>query len=112
MGLTTDLEGIRHAYGLCFVWAPWAYVTRLPVNEQWGDGWERAPYEKHAGLPYNDAAQQILTVAFDGPLLQPDAAYDGRPRCVNEINRGDAPWLTSGLLRSRLRRRTITQDSH
>lgn len=93
MGLSTDLDGVRHAYGLCFVRVPWAYFTRLPLNEQWGDGWERAPYEQHAGLPYEDAPQQILTVAFDGPLLPPDAGYDGRARSVNEINRGDAPWL-------------------
>ncbi|ABE31123.1 hypothetical protein DR64_4001 [Paraburkholderia xenovorans LB400] len=93
MGLTTDLDGVRHAYGLCFVRVPWAYFTRLPLTGQWGDGWERAPYEQHAGLPYEDAAQQILTVAFDGPLLPPDAGYDGRARSVNEINRGDAPWL-------------------
>jgi hypothetical protein len=93
MGLTTDLDAVRHAYGLCFVRAPWAYFTRLPLDQQWGDGWERAPYEKQAGLPYEDAAQQILTVAFDGPLLPPDAGYDGRERSVNEINCGDAPWL-------------------
>jgi hypothetical protein len=93
MALATDLDGVRHAYGLCFVRAPWAYFTRAPLAQQWGDGWERAPYERHAGLPYDDAPQQILTVAFDGPLLPPDAAYDGRERSVNEINRGDAPWL-------------------
>ncbi|KAA1014287.1 hypothetical protein FVF58_05285 [Paraburkholderia panacisoli] len=93
MALATDLDGVRHAYGLCFVRAPWAYFTRAPLDQQWGDGWERAPYERHAGLPYDDAPQQILTVAFDGPLLPPDAGYDGRERSVNEINRGDAPWL-------------------
>jgi len=26
MGLTTDLDGARHAYGLCFGCAPWAYA--------------------------------------------------------------------------------------
>jgi hypothetical protein len=93
MGLTTDLDGVRHAYGLCFVRAPWAYFTRLPLDQQWGDGWERTPFERHAGLPYEDTAQQILTVAFDGPLLSPDAGYDGRAYSVNEINRGDSPWL-------------------
>lgn len=99
MGLTTDLDGVQHAYGLCFVRMPWAYFTRLPLNDQWGDGWERAPYEREAGLPYDDAAQQILTVAFDGPLLPPDAGYDGHARSVNDINRGDAPWLrTQGFI--------------
>lgn len=93
MALTTDLDGVRHAYGLCFVRAPWAYFTRMPLDQQWGEGWECAPFEQHAGLPYDDAEQQILTVAFDGPLLTPDTGYDNRARSVNEINRGDAPWL-------------------
>ncbi|NYH19919.1 hypothetical protein [Paraburkholderia bryophila] len=92
MGLTADLDGVRHAYGLCFVRAPWAYFTRLPLDQQWGDGWEQAPYEQHAGLPYDDGPEQILTVAFDGPLQVPNADY-GKQLSVIEINRGDAPWL-------------------
>ncbi|WP_230413027.1 hypothetical protein [Paraburkholderia antibiotica] len=93
MSLVTNLDGVRRVYGLCFVRLPWAYFTRLPLDQQWGDGWERAPYAQHAGPPYDDAAQQILTVAFDGPLLTPDAGYAGRALSVNEINRGAAPWL-------------------
>lgn len=93
MGLTADLHDVRCAYGLCFVRAPRAYFTRLPLDQQWGDGWERVPYDKHAGVPYNDSSGQILTVAFDGPLYPPNLAYDGRIRSVNEITRGEAPWL-------------------
>ncbi len=93
MGLIADLHGAREAYGLCMVRAPWAYFTRLPLNQQWGDGWEHAPYEKYAGAPYDDAAAQILTVAFDGPLYPPDSGYDGKARSANEINQGAAPWL-------------------
>jgi hypothetical protein len=93
MGLTTDLSSVRHAYGLCFVRAPWAYFTRLPLDRQWGDGWERAPYQKQATEPYDDAAAQILVVAFDGPLLTPDAGEGSRDLSVNQINCGDAPWL-------------------
>lgn len=66
---------------------PWAYFARLPLDEQWGNGWKRVPYEKDAGLPYGDAAHQILTIAFDGPLLPPNAGHDSRERSVNEINR-------------------------
>jgi hypothetical protein len=93
MGLIANLDGVRHAYGLCFVRAPWAYFTRLPLDQQWGDGWERTPYEQHAGAPYDDGPAQILTVAFDGPLYPPNAGYDGTMHSVIEINRGDAPWL-------------------
>lgn len=86
-------DGVRHAYGLCFVRAPWAYFTRLPLDQQWGDGWERVPYQQHAGPPYTDSPEQILTVAFDGPLYAPDLGYDGKERSANEINRGEMPWL-------------------
>ncbi|WP_233853681.1 hypothetical protein [Paraburkholderia sp. HD33-4] len=92
MSLVSNLDGVRHAYRLCFVRAPWACFTRLPLDQQWGDGWERAPYEQYAGLPYDDA-QQILTVAYDGALLTPDAGYAGHPLSANEINRGVVPWL-------------------
>jgi hypothetical protein len=93
MALVSDLEGVRNAYGLCFVRTPWAYFTRLPLDRQWGDGWESTPYEHHAGPPYDDTSQQILTVAFDGPLLTPDAGENASMLSVNEINRGEAPWL-------------------
>jgi hypothetical protein len=93
MAHVTDLNGVRQMYGLCFVRAPWAYFTRAPLDQQWGDGWERAPYERHAGPPYDDAAKQIVTVAFDGPLLTPDAGDGAQELSVNDINRGSAPWL-------------------
>jgi hypothetical protein len=93
MGLTANLDGVRQAYELCFVRAPWAYFTRVPLDQQWGDGWERVPYEQHAGPPYDDSPAQILTLAFDGPLYTPDRGYDGKMRSVIDINRGDAPWL-------------------
>ncbi len=91
--MTANLEGVRHAYGLCFVRAPWVYFTRLTLDQQWGDGWERVPYEQHAGPPYADSHERILTVAFDGPLYTPDLGYDSKERSVNEINRGEMPWL-------------------
>ncbi|CAE6761350.1 hypothetical protein R75483_03573 [Paraburkholderia domus] len=43
--------------------------------------------------PYSDSPEQILTVAFDGPLYPPDLGYDGKERSANEINRGEMPWL-------------------
>lgn len=93
MALTADLDGVRHAYGLCFVRAPWAYFTCLPLDQQWGDGWERVPYEQHASVPYDDSPGQILTVAFDGPLYPPNAGDGGKMKSAIEINQGEAPWL-------------------
>ena len=93
MGLSVDLDGVRYAYRLCFVRSPWAFFTCQPLERQWGDRWEEVPYERHAGHPYDDRPDQILKVAFDGPLLTPDAGYDGQALSAYEINRGDAPWL-------------------
>jgi hypothetical protein len=93
MEATANLSGVHSIHGLCFVRAPWAYFTRLPLAQQWGDRWEIASCKGPAGAPYSDSPDQILTVAFDGPLLMPDKAYDGRLRSVMEINCGKVPWL-------------------
>jgi hypothetical protein len=93
MTLTVNLDGVRDAYRLCFVRSPWAYFTRLPLDLQWGNRWELTPCDAHTGAPYNDRPDQILKVAFDGPLFTPDQGRDGRALSVLEINRGEAPWL-------------------
>ncbi|MGF6300262.1 hypothetical protein OKW42_003592 [Paraburkholderia sp. WC7.3d] len=103
MGLTADLDGVRHAYGLCFVRAPWAYFTRVPLDQQWGDGWERVPYEQHAGVPYDDMPEQILTVAFDGPLYPPmratTATRAASSRSIGATPRGCARRISSATRR-------------
>jgi hypothetical protein len=93
MSLLVNLDGVRHAYRLCFVRTPWAFCTRVPLDQQWGEYWERAPYQESAGDPYDDAPDQILKVAFDGPLFTPDAGRDGHIRSVLDINAGQTPWL-------------------
>lgn len=37
---------------LCYVSHPFAYFTTQPVENQWGDDWDDAPYEHNAGSPY------------------------------------------------------------
>ena len=37
---------------LCYVDSPWAYFTTRPLEKQWGDDWNDAPYEHNAGTPY------------------------------------------------------------
>ncbi|TDN63208.1 hypothetical protein B0G77_6840 [Paraburkholderia sp. BL10I2N1] len=99
MSLTVNLDGVRHAYGLCFVRAPWAYFTRLPLHHQCGDRWDLSPYETHAGEPYDDSADQILKVAFDGPLFTPTRAVTARhsapSRSIAAMCRGCAPKASS-----------------
>ena len=48
---------------LCFVDKTWAYFTTKPIESQWGDDWDDAPYEHNAGEPYgpcwhNEPAQR------------------------------------------------------
>lgn len=78
---------------LCYVDAPWAYFTTKPLNEQWGDDWDDAPYEHNAGRPYEDAGHEIIKVAFDGPFIEPCDGVINSPYCVQQINRKHVAWL-------------------
>lgn len=97
MGLSMNLDGVGGAYRLCFIRVPWAFFTRFPLDCQWGDRWEIVPYEAYAGDPYDDSPYQTLKLAFDGPLVTPEAGRDGRARSVLKINlesnRNNMPWL-------------------
>ena len=64
-------------WNLCYVERNFAYFTSIPLELQWGDDWNDAPYEHNAGEPYGDhrptpgaprAEHSILKVAFDGDL--------------------------------------------
>jgi hypothetical protein len=37
---------------LCYIEGCWAYFTTQPLDKQWGDDWDDAPYEHNAGTPY------------------------------------------------------------
>ncbi|WP_179405002.1 hypothetical protein [Burkholderia guangdongensis] len=95
MALIANLDGARDLYRLCFVRAPWAYFTCLPLDEQAGESWAAVPYQDSAKPPYSDSRTQILKVAFDGPLLPPEAGRLAYACSVEQINNGAAPWLRS-----------------
>lgn len=95
MALRTDLEPVRNLYQLCFVKPPWAWFTRLPLSHQWGDGWERAPWQREAGLPYGGAPDRLIKVAFDGPFVAPEETPERPALSVEDINNGKSPWLHS-----------------
>jgi hypothetical protein len=108
---TINLHDANGGYKLCFVRAPWAYFTRLPLDQQWGDGWERAPYNKEAGAPYDEVPGQILTVAFEGPLDTPDVEGNGNIPSVIAINHGETPWLYTDAFVSKIPIRIMGGDS-
>jgi hypothetical protein len=93
MSLKANLDGVRVTYRLCFVRAPWAFLTRLSLDQQWGENWQHSPYQQFAGTPSHHLPDQLLTVAFDGPLYTPDTGYDNGSHSVLEINAGFVPWL-------------------
>lgn len=97
---------IEETFRLCYVSSPWAWFTTQPVEDQWGDDWDDAPFQHNAGRPYDRVDHEAGKVAFDGPLHAPGdpprLEYDGigsqRPDSgvsVEEINTsgGDIPWL-------------------
>ena len=76
-------------FKLCYIDGDFAYFTKLPLREQWGDDWDDAHYEGNAGTPYCKEGQKILRIAFkDADLDTPDGEH-----CVERINQGVVPWL-------------------
>lgn len=80
---------------LCYVRNGKAYFTDQPLDKQWGDDWDDAPYEYNAGPPYTDAGVQITCLYFEGLFLTPDDGHTNSPWSVEMINRGEVAWLRS-----------------
>ena len=86
---------------LCFVDETWAYFANVPPTEVWGDDWDDAPHDCNAGEPYVKDGQRLVKVAFEGPYEVVGGSFGpkqwddlwGRWLSVEQINRGDAPWL-------------------
>ena len=97
---------------LCYVQDNVAYFTTRALDEQWGDDWDDAPYEHNAGRPYlplmnwrdkdgvvRDANPdgspkwKIVEINFSGPFETPCEHKINSPYSVQDINRGDVPWL-------------------
>lgn len=84
-----------------------AYFTPIPLEDQWGDDWDDAPYEHNAESPYDDAYDEngerkefeLLEVLFylpnDGWDIKFPRDYGGvnSPFCVRDINAGAVAWI-------------------
>lgn len=104
-------------YKLCYVEGCWAYFTSQPLEKQWGDDWNDAPYEHNAGTPYNPTLSglrsvdgawvkyseykdgvpdwTIIKLAFDANLETPASVASGNSSySVEMINAGAVAWLT------------------
>ena len=93
-----------------------AYFTPKPLDEQWGDDWDDAPYEYNAGIPYDDIVlkvneNRVATEIEEYEILQlmfylPTDGWGVKfPRdytsgggcnshfCVRDINGGAVAWI-------------------
>jgi hypothetical protein len=90
---------------LCYVDDSFAYFTTQDLDRQWGDGWNKAPYEHNAGAPYRYGKYEqekghplweVIRVAFYAPLETPAAKAKGSSRySVAQINAGAVAWLAT-----------------
>lgn len=88
---------------LCYIEGNWAFFTTQPLDKQWGDDWDDAPYENNAGRPYEFHAHdskagkerwEITKVAWDGDFETPGRWGGGNSHySVQSINSGAAAWL-------------------
>lgn len=86
-------------FKLCYVENNFAYFTSQPLEKQWGDDWNDAPYEHNAGTPYGPHREgeswEIVKIAFDGDFETPaDIAGCNSSYSVEMINKGAIAWLT------------------
>lgn len=93
-------------WNLCYVKRNFAYFTSIPLELQWGDDWNDAPYEHNAGEPYYDHRpnpgasyidHSILKVAYDGNFEEPRDSFSNSSYSVEQINKREVPWLKSWL---------------
>lgn len=86
----------------------YAYFTPVPLNKQWGDDWDDAPYECNAETPYDDfydenderTEVEIVMVPFYVPYdggwsirFPKDWGGDNSLFCVRDINAGAVAWI-------------------
>lgn len=78
---------------LCYIDPPFAYFTSNPLDEEWGDDWDDAPYDCNAGEPYGEGGE-IVIVAYKSAFMTPSEREYGWPISVEDINmRREQPWL-------------------
>ena len=89
-------------YVLCYVSEGFAWFTSCPLESQWGDDWNDAPYEHNAGYPYPDHCKgnervqhDLVKIGFAADLYRPCDGQLNSPYSVEDINAGKSPWLKS-----------------
>lgn len=100
---------VAPVHRLCYVDEPWAWFTSRPVEDQWGDDWNDAPYEHNAGNPYQwmpymaDRGVEpytLVRLAFSGDYETPSTWATNSRYSVQRINQGVIAWLAPSGYRS------------
>lgn len=100
--VTSHFADDSGALKLCYCDGSWAWFTTAPLQDQWGDDWNDAPYQHNAEPPYEwmpHMAERgvesyfLVKVAWDGPFELVGAWETNSPYSVQAINRRSAPWL-------------------
>lgn len=79
-------------YKLCYVEDDLAWFTRLPLEEQWGDDWDKPYYYSNAGWPYDE--ENLIRLSFFCPDLEEPKDIIDCPYSVKAINSGAVAWLS------------------
>jgi hypothetical protein len=86
---------------LCYVDERSMWFTALPLDKQWGDDWDDAPYEHNAGTPYDNRegpshlceVHFIDQVVHNTEIATPREGEINSRYSVEQINAGVIPWL-------------------
>lgn len=89
---------------LCYVdKCGFAWFTTCPLELQWGDDWDDAPYEHNAGDPYDHHRKsrgaepvyhETLKVAYESDHETPCSNHCNSPWSVKSINARNVAWLS------------------
>ncbi|MCA9368433.1 hypothetical protein KC887_09365 [Candidatus Kaiserbacteria bacterium] len=99
------MSDTQQEFKLCYIEDNYAFFTTKPLDTQWGDDWNDAPYEHNAGYPYAFDAHDrdrgykpwcIMSVEFICHALKtPRDGYLNSPYTVQGINKKEVPWLSN-----------------
>lgn len=92
-----DMKSLNDNAVLCYVRHGYAWFTTCPLEKQWGDDWDDAPYQFNAEDPYasmRDVPEyELFCVRFESPLVTPEEFGYQIGLSVRQINAEVAPWL-------------------
>jgi hypothetical protein len=80
----------RRQAKLCYVQDGKCYFSSLPKDQWKGDDWDDRPYEHNASPPYE---YDFMVIVDSGRVSEPSQGFTNSPWSVDDINRGEAPWL-------------------